>query len=579
MTQTPNPISFKDFNLLPEVQQALDRLGFTTPTEIQEKAIPILLAKDKVDLHGQAQTGTGKTLAFGIPLLSRIDRKNKQTQAVIIAPTRELALQICDSIRPLAEAAGISIDAIYGGASIEGQMKNLRRGVQIVVGTPGRLNDHLRRKTLLLNKVSTLVLDEADIMLDMGFKEEVDEILAFMPEDREIWLFSATVKSGISQIMASHMKNTESVRVSKKTNLAVSTKHYYCVAPMRNRLAALCRFIESAPHFYGFIFCQTKILTSEIAEQLLLRGYRVGALHGDMSQSQRNQVITRFKAKEITILVATDVAARGIDVPNVTHVINYSLSEDQESYVHRTGRTGRAGREGIAITFINKGELRYVQALQRKWNLAIDPLDVPTRATIITARMQEVNEYTHSIIERIAPEEASLNQLVDDLTEAQRKNALKQILFDKYLKSIYEEEEFSHTPSLDQQGGGSYDRNPSGLQEIFIPVGLEDGVDREEVLALLESQNIPADVVQKIRAIKRRTFIHVEPSKLNMVMDALNNKTLGGRRIRAALAEQQQDSGDRGGYRGGSRGGDRGGYRGGSRGGSGGGERPQRRRY
>jgi ATP-dependent RNA helicase DeaD len=571
MNQTPNQATFKDFNLLPEVQQALDRLGFTTPTEIQEKAIPILLAKSKVDLHGQAQTGTGKTLAFGIPLLSRIDRKNKQTQAVIIAPTRELALQICDSIRPLAEAAGISIDAIYGGASIEGQMKNLRRGIQIVVGTPGRINDHLRRKTLLLNKVSTLVLDEADIMLDMGFKEEVDEILAFMPEDREIWLFSATVKSGINQIMSTHMKNTESVRVSKKQSIAATTKHYYCVVPMRNRLAALCRFIESAPHFYGFVFCQTKILTGEIAEQLLLRGYRVGALHGDMSQSQRNQVITRFKAKEITILVATDVAARGIDVANATHVVNYSLSEDQESYVHRTGRTGRAGREGIAITFINKGELRYIQALQRKFNLAIEPLDVPTRETIIAARMQEVEEYVHSIVERIAPEEIKLNKLVDELSEDQRKNALKQILFDKYLKSIYEEEEFSGTPALDHyQGGGSYDRNSSGLQEIYIPVGLEDGVDREEIFALLKDNNVSPDLIQRIRVIKRRAFMHIDPSKVSLVMDALNNKTLGGRRIRAAIAEQQD---------GGPRDGNRGGFNRGGRGGGRGGERPQRRRY
>lgn len=562
MNSTP---TFKDFNLLPQVQQALDKLGFTTPTDIQAKAIPLLLSRKKMDLHGQAQTGTGKTLAFGIPLLHRIDTSNKHTQGVVIAPTRELALQICDSLRPLAEVAGITIDTIYGGASLEAQMRSLRRGVQIVIGTPGRLNDHLRRKTLLLNHVSTLVLDEADIMLDMGFKEEVDEILNFMPSDREIWLFSATVKGGISDIMASHMKQPESVRVSKKNVITATTSHYYCVVPMRSRLNALCRFIESAPHFYGFVFCQTKILTSEIAEQLLLRGYRVGALHGDMSQSQRNAVITRFKAREIGILVATDVAARGIDIANLTHVINYSLSDDLESYVHRTGRTGRAGREGTAITFINKGELREVQHMQRKFNLVINPIDVPTRDTIIQARMQEVSEYLASVVERTPTEEKSLNKLVDDLSDHHSKNALKQILFDKFLKSIYDEEEFSGTPALDHyqdRGGG----DTSSTREIFLPVGLDDGIKQDDVIEFFKNNNLSPDVIQRIRVIKRRTFIHVLPDRVSDIMHALNNKMLGGRKVRVAIAEQRDEGHHRGGGfrkdRGGSRfdGGRRGGY-------------------
>lgn len=575
-----NP-TFKDFGLLPEIQKALDKLGFVSPTEIQAKAIPVLLSREKVDLHGQAQTGTGKTLAFGIPLLHRIDRSNKQTQALVIAPTRELALQICDSIRPLAESAGITVDAIYGGASLEAQMRNLRRGVQIVVGTPGRLNDHLRRKTLNLKEVTTLVLDEADIMLDMGFKEEIDEILEFMPNDREIWLFSATVKSGISDIMSSHMKNPESVRVSKKSIATGTTRHYYCVVPMRSRLNALCRFIESAPHFYGFVFCQTKILTSEIAEQLLLRGYRVGALHGDMSQSQRNAVISRFKSKEVTILVATDVAARGIDIANLTHVINYSLSEDLESYVHRTGRTGRAGREGIAITFINKGELRDIQLMQRKFNLTIEPIDVPTRDTIIKARMQEVSEYMTSVVERTPIDEKVLNELVDHLTEEQRKNGLKQILFDKFLKSIYEEEEFGGTPSLDQQHQRS-DRQSEfpNAREVFMPVGLDDGLDNEAVMEFLLANGMKREDVHKLRVIKRRTFMFISNDKVSELMSAVNNKTLGGRKVRVSLAESNDDQ--RGGGRGGrDRGGDRGGRSFGGRpeGRREGGFRRERRRY
>ncbi len=457
-------------------------------------------------------------------------------------------------------------------------MRNLRRGVQIVVGTPGRLNDHLRRKTLNLKGVKTLVLDEADIMLDMGFKEEIDEILEFTPEEREIWLFSATVKSGISDIMSSHMKNPESVRVSKKGIATSATRHYYAMIPMRSRLNALCRFIESAPHFYGFVFCQTKLLTSEIAEQLLLRGYRVGALHGDMSQSQRNAVISRFKAKEVTILVATDVAARGIDIANLTHVINYSLSEDLESYVHRTGRTGRAGREGIAITFINKGDLRDIQLMQRKFNLMIEPIDVPTRETIIKARVQEVGEYLASVVERTPIAEKTLNELVGGLTEEQRKNSLTQILFDKFLKSIYEEEEFGGTPSLDQHrpersAMGRTSNEFPNAREVFMPVGLDDGLDNESIMQFLMDHGVKADDVYKIRVIKRRTFMFIAKDKISELMEAVNNQTLGGRRVRLSLAESNEDQDRGGGRRDGGRDQGRGGYsrggryEGGSRGG------------
>ena len=357
-------ITFKDLNLSPESQQTLEKLGFTEPTEIQAKAIPLLLSKP-MDFHGQAQTGTGKTLAFGLPLLQRIDAQDRSTQALVVAPTRELALQICDSLKPFAQAAQISIVTIYGGSPMEEQVRALKRGVQVVIGTPGRLNDHLRRKTLNIGAIKTLVLDEADIMLDMGFREEVEEILKHAPENREIWLFSATVKSGISDLISGYMRDTQTVKVAKKTADAATVKQFYCSVPIRQRLPALQRFIESAPDFYGFVFCQTKILTSEIAEQLIRAGYNVGALHGDLSQAQRNLVIKRFKNKEISIVIATDVAARGIDIANLTYVVNYSLPEDLESYVHRIGRTGRAGKTGVAISFIGRSESRTVSLYRR----------------------------------------------------------------------------------------------------------------------------------------------------------------------------------------------------------------------
>ena len=275
--------TFKDLLLAEPIQGVLETLGFTQPTEIQHKAIPLLLEAKKQDFHGQAQTGTGKTLAFGIPLLHRIDASKKNPQALIIAPTRELAVQIKDSLKPFANAMGLKLEAIYGGVSMEGQTQALRRGCHIVVGTPGRVNDHLRRKNLRIEAAQTLVLDEADIMLDMGFREDIEQIMSFAPNNREIWLFSATVKGGITALMRSHMKDTVSVRVSQKQVAGSNTKQYYCMAPGRTRLRVLSRFIESAPEFYGFIFCQTKILTGDIAEKLIRLGYNVGALHGNMS--------------------------------------------------------------------------------------------------------------------------------------------------------------------------------------------------------------------------------------------------------------------------------------------------------
>lgn len=534
--------NFKQLSLAPEVQATLDSLGFVTPTEIQSKAIPLLLAQSKVDFHGQAQTGTGKTLAFGLPLLHRIDKTNRETQALVVAPTRELALQICESLRPFAQALNISIEAIYGGASMTEQMNQLRRGVHIVVGTPGRLNDHLSRKTLKLNNIKTLVLDEADIMLDMGFKDEIDEILEYTPKTREIWLFSATIKSGINDIMNEHMHNTQSVRIAKKVDAKASTLQYFCSVPMRSRLNALCRFIESAPDFYGFIFCQTKILTSEIAEQLIRRGYNVGALHGDINQSQRNAVIKKFKNKDITIVVATDVAARGIDIANLTHVVNYSLPEDHESYVHRIGRTGRAGKEGIAISFINKSETRSIQMLQRKFNFEIKPLDVPSRTTIIEARLTQASQYLTSL-DATTPQKDNIDKkiatLITQLPENKLHSILSHIVYDKFLKSIVEEEELTITPAL--RDDAAY-KTP-GMQEISLAVGLEDGAKQEDIADCIKQTGILLEAqIHKIRLIKRRTFIEVPSEKAQDLINALRNESLVGRKLRPErVTEQQED--------------------------------------
>jgi ATP-dependent RNA helicase DeaD len=539
--------TFKDFNLAPEIQQALDSLGFTEPTEIQQKTIPLLLASSPIDVHGQAQTGTGKTLAFGIPLLHRIDPSQKTTQALVVAPTRELAVQICDSIRPLAKSLGISIEAIYGGVSMEDQIRALKRGVQLVVGTPGRLNDHLRRRTLNIGTIKTLVLDEADIMLDMGFKEEVDEILGHAPAQREIWLFSATVKQGISTIMREHMREPVSIRVSRKNVGTAATKQYYCMVPMRQRLNALSRFIESAPDFYGFIFCQTKILTSEIAEQLLRRGYLVGALHGDMSQAQRNAVIKKFKQRELSIVVATDVAARGIDIASLTHVINYSLPEDLESYIHRIGRTGRAGKEGTAITFITKSDSKMISLLERKFSVAIEPIAVPSRDEIIKGRLQQATLYLQKVIDSTSADaiHPEITKLIGQYNDEQLRIIVARTLEEKFLSSILVEEEVPFTTTAT-----TISRPPSaeGMQELFINVGSDDDIQRSDIINFLTTVGgLAQDQIGKIRVIKRRTFVDVPTESISSLLETLQNKTLGNRRTRVSLAENNEAPPSRGG--------------------------------
>lgn len=563
---------FKDFPLAPELHKALEELKFTEPTDIQAKALPLLMGTERVDFHGQAQTGTGKTLAFGLPLIQDVSARDKSVQALIVAPTRELVLQICEALEAAAKFKPIKIDAIYGGVSIERQVGALKRGVQIVVGTPGRLNDLLRRKQLKLDKLKTLVLDEADIMLDMGFKEEVDDILKFAPKDRQIWLFSATVKPGIMAIKRTHMNNPVSVKAEQQV-ATKQTKQYFCVAPSRNRLDVLCRLVDCAPGFYGMIFCRTKILTAEVSDELLRRGYGAKSLHGDLSQIQRNRVIKKFKDKEFPVLVATDVAARGIDVSDLTHVINYSLPEDQESYVHRIGRTGRAGKEGIAITLIGQRDGSRLKRLARRFNVDIKPLEVPQLDDIIQARVSTAIDHFETATTQASPFNGQLDGLKDTLknySADQLVSGVVNLLSDKFLKG-YENQKDSGFKSA-----GLIDGGPD-VEEVCLSVGTDDGVSYEDVLQLLlKKAELTEGQIQKLRVINRRSFITVSHDLSSKILRGLRGVEIGGRKIRMHVTQEDDSQRRRpsrpsrggsggGGYRrsGGSGGGGGGGYRGG----------------
>ena len=346
---------FRELGLGEESLKALEEKGFEEPTEIQRRAIPLLLKKG-TEIVGQAQTGTGKTAAFALPILETVNQNEEKVQALILVPTRELASQVSEEINSLRGKRRIDIAAIYGGASMTQQLKKLKRGVEIVVGTPGRILDHIRRGSLDLSSLEFLVLDEADEMLDMGFIDDIEAVLRAVPEEKRMLLFSATMPPAIMKLAEGFMKNPEIIRTQKKDTAALSTDQIYYEVREADKLEALTRIIDREADFYGVVFCRTKLQCDEIGQKLHDRGYDAAALHGDLSQREREQILRKMKEHQISILVATDVAARGLDIQDLTHVINYTLPQDPEIYIHRVGRTGRAGKNGTAITFITPSE-------------------------------------------------------------------------------------------------------------------------------------------------------------------------------------------------------------------------------
>ena len=368
---------FGALGLSPEMLAAVEAKGFERPTPIQKLTIPLLLAGDH-DIIAQSQTGTGKTAAYGLPILQQLTRGAGGVQAIVLVPTRELALQVTEELISYNHEKKLSITAIYGGASISEQLRRLAKGADVVVGTPGRVLDHIRRGTLDLSSIRFLVLDEADEMLNMGFIEDVEEIMSHTPEERRVLLFSATMPQRIVNLSHTYMRDIEMVRAEATQLTADLTDQIYFEVRESDKFDALTRIIDITPDFYGIVFSRTKVGTDELVNRLLERGYAVEGLHGDVSQAQREKILRKFRNRQVNILVATDVAARGIDISNLTHVINYSLPQDPESYVHRIGRTGRAGNQGTAITFISSAEMRQFGFLKRSIKADIQKKSLPT---------------------------------------------------------------------------------------------------------------------------------------------------------------------------------------------------------
>ncbi len=379
--------SFKHLGLSTPILNAITELGFEKPSEIQYKAIPQLVKEDR-DFIGLAQTGTGKTAAFGLPLLERIDPTNNSTQALILAPTRELGQQIAEQINIFSKyQPKLNILAVYGGANIVAQIKALRQPQHIIIATPGRLIDLIKRKAARLDQIKFLVLDEADEMVNMGFKEELDTILTYTPEDKLTWLFSATMSSEIRRIVNTYMDNPIEVKIDAQNVVNANIEHKFVLVRHSDKMEALTRFLDANPDLRGVVFCRTKLDTQDLAEILLRKDYKADALHGDLSQQQRDRVMKRFKSNELQVLIATDVAARGIDVNDLTHVFHFSLPDDISYYTHRSGRTARAGKEGISVAFIGSREIGKIQQFAKQLGITFKRTLIPDATAIFQSRI------------------------------------------------------------------------------------------------------------------------------------------------------------------------------------------------
>ncbi|MBU1248481.1 MAG: DEAD/DEAH box helicase, partial [Proteobacteria bacterium] len=388
---------FKSLGLSDNLLAALESKGFSEPTPIQARTIPLLLS-GTADIVGQAMTGTGKTAAFGLPIIERIVENQNYVQALVLTPTRELALQVCDEITSLRGAKRVRVLPVYGGQAYGMQLQGLKRGVDVVVGTPGRILDHLNRGTLKLDKISFFVLDEADEMCSMGFIDDIRAILENAGPDRRTLLFSATMAKDVLSIARQFMGKYELVAVKAEKNENPLTKQVFYEVNDSDRLEALCRIIDAAPEFYGLVFCRTKIDTDQVAERMVDRGYPAAPIHGDLSQAQREDILKRFRQKKTTILVATDVAARGIDVPDLTHVVNFELPQNAETYVHRTGRTGRAGKEGVAATLISPREFRKLMFMARAAGVNMNKEQLPRIEDVIYTKKAKISEELAAIV-------------------------------------------------------------------------------------------------------------------------------------------------------------------------------------
>jgi ATP-dependent RNA helicase DeaD len=544
-------INFEEIGFTPGILKAIQELGFENPMPVQEKVIPLMLGGE-VDIIALAQTGTGKTAAFGLPLVQATDTEINNTQALILCPTRELCMQITGDLTDFARFTGkLKILAVYGGASIDNQIRGLKKGVHIIVATPGRLIDLIGRGAAKLSAVTTVILDEADEMLNMGFLDSINEILEEVPEGRRTLLFSATMSSEIASIARKYMDNPVEITIGTKNSSAENVSHAYYLIHAKDKYKVLKRIADFEPDIYGIVFCRTRKETQEVASKLIDDGYNADALHGDLSQMQRDAVMQKFRIRNLQLLVATDVAARGLDVDDLTHVINYSLPDDTEVYTHRSGRTGRAGKTGISISLVHLRERHILQQIERKVKKPFKSIPIPTGTEICGKQLFNwVNK-----LENVVPDhqeiEKFLPEIKEKLASLDREELLKRVVsleFDRFLDD-YRHGEDLIAPVPERDGGQgrsgrreSREQYPGNYTRLFINLGKSDGFYPEQLIELVNSNTKGRKVpIGKIDLLKTFSFFEVEAGYADDLIGALSNATFMDRRVAVEIAQEKTD--------------------------------------
>ena len=571
-------IPFSELGLQESLLKAIEDLGFETPSEVQEKAIPLLLA-DHIDLVALAQTGTGKTAAFGFPLIQRIDPSSRTTQGLILSPTRELCLQITKEIQAYSKyERGLNTVAIYGGASIQDQARQIQRGAQIVVATPGRMKDMISRGMVDISKIDYCILDEADEMLNMGFFEDIKDILSNTPKEKATWLFSATMPKEVAIIAKKFMNSPQEITVGTKNSGATTVQHEYYVAGGRDRYPVLKRLADTNPNIFSVIFCRTKRDTQKVAENLIEDGYNAGALHGDLSQNQRDLVMNAFRKKQIQMLVATDVAARGIDVDDITHVINYQLPDEIETYNHRSGRTGRAGKSGTSMVIITRSEMRKIKAIENKIQKKFIAKPIPTGMEICETQLYHlVNKIkdteVNADVENYLP---AINEMLEGIDKDTLVQKIVSVEFGRFF-NYYNKAKDLNSNDRDRgerpergerrDSGDSRDRGASknyggdGSTRYFINIGEKDGYDWMSLKDFLrDTVNLGKDDIFKVDVKESFSFFNSEANVEEAILNTFKDLKVDGRFVNVEVSNNPIGGGS-------SRGG--GGFKGRSKGGSG----------
>ena len=547
--------TFEELGVSEEIRRAIEELGFEQPMPVQEAVIPYLLGNGN-DVIALAQTGTGKTAAYGIPVLQKVDPTQKETQALILSPTRELCLQIADDLSDFSKYIdGLHVAAVYGGASIEMQSRQLRKGAQIIVATPGRLIDLMKRGVAKLDTVNNVVLDEADEMLNMGFSESINAIFEGVPSDRNTLLFSATMSREIEKIAKSYLHDYKEIVVGSRNEGAEKVNHIYYMVHAKDKYLALKRIVDYYPSIFAIIFCRTKVETQEIADKLIRDGYNAEALHGDLSQQQRDLTMQKFRQHNVQFLVATDVAARGLDVDDLTHVINYGLPDDIESYTHRSGRTGRAGKKGTSISIIHTRERYKVKAIEKIIQKEFVDGTLPAAKDICSKQLYKVMDQILKVDVNEEEIEPFLKDIYRHFEYIDKEDIIKKIIsmtFNRFL------EYYANAPEIEKPSGKRSDREgergsrssrgertrkaprtpEAGYKRLFINLGKDDGFYPGEVMQFINKNVHGRQEVGHIDLLGKFSYIEVPEKDANKVMKALNGTTYKKREVRCNDAEE-----------------------------------------